>query len=397
MIRKATAYYLNTYKGLSKEIWLLAFVNLVNRCGTMVGAFLMIYLTTKIGCTLSQAGIAISLFGIGAIFGSLVGGKLSDKIGFYKVQLTTLVLGGCIFIILGQLKTYESICVCTFVLGLVNEAFRPANSAAMAAYCDETNRMRSFTLMRLAFNLGWAVGGGLGGLLASYSYQYLFWVDGFTNIIAAILIFFLLPPNIIEASTEKIKETIEKISVYKDYTFFLFALVSLLYIISFFQMMSNLTAFYKNVIHFTERTIGFLMMWNGILIVLVEMSLVYYLERKWTKRKALLLGVSFHIIAYLILLIFPVNFWIAFASMTFITLSEMFAFPVMVAFWMKRSNENNRGQYAGIWTMTWAIAQSVGTLLGAFVAQHFGFNLLWCMVIVFCSISIFFYSKLIKN
>ena len=60
MITKAAKYYVNTFKGLSKEIWLLAFVNLVNRCGTMVGAFLMIYLTTQIGCTLSQAGIVIA-------------------------------------------------------------------------------------------------------------------------------------------------------------------------------------------------------------------------------------------------------------------------------------------------------------------------------------------------
>jgi hypothetical protein len=47
--------------------------------------------------------------------------------------------------------------------------------------------------------------------------------------------------------------------------------------------------------------------------------------------------------------------------------------------------------------MTWAIAQSVGTLSGAAVAEHFGFNILWLMVILFCGIAIFFYSRLIKN
>ena len=88
---------------------------------------------------------------------------------------------------------------------------------------------------------------------------------------------------------------------------------------------------------------------------------------------------------------------ISFLCITFITLSEMFAFPVMVAFWMKRSDENNRGQYAGIWTMTWAIAQSTGTFLGSSVAQHFGFTTLWWLVVILCSISIFFYAKLVKN
>jgi predicted MFS family arabinose efflux permease len=396
MLSKTINLYLKSFRGLSREIWLLALVNLVNRCGTMVGAFLMIYLTSQIGCTLAQAGIAVSLFGAGAIFGSLIGGKLTDIIGFYKVQIYTLVLGGSVFIILSQLKTYESICICTFILGLVNEAFRPANTAAMAAYSDETNRMRSFSLMRLSFNLGWAVGGGVGGFLASYSYQYLFWIDGLTNVFAALLIYLLLFPISNKSSISE-KDTSQNLSVYKDHVFIIFAFVSILYIISFFQMLSNLTAYFKNVVQLTERVIGLLMMWNGILIVLVEMSLVYYLERKWSKRNALLLGVFFHLIAYLILIVFEVDLWIAFTCITFITLSEMFAFPVLVSFWISRSNAANRGQYAGIWTMTWSIAQSVGTITGASIAQYFGFSALWWTVIIFCAVSMMFYSKLIKN
>jgi len=397
MIANALRYYVNTYKGLSREIWLLAFVNLVNRCGTMVGAFLMIYLTSQIHCTLTQAGSVIAIFGIGAIFGSLLGGKLTDLFGFYKVQLGTLIAGGCIFIVLGQLHTYTSISVCAFILGLVNEAFRPANTAAMAKYSDEKNRMRSFSLMRLAFNLGWAVGGGLGGIIASYSYQYLFWIDGITNMLAAALIYFLLPPIVTTSIKEKLEKTVAKVSVYKDKIFMMFALVSLLYIMSFFQMLSNLTTFFKNEVHLSERYIGFLMMWNGLLIVFIEMSLVYYIEKNWSKRKAIIFGVSLHIIAYLLLLIFKVNFLVAFAAMTFITLSEIFAFAVLVSFWMNRTNDSNRGQYAGVWTMTWAIAQSTGTLSGAAIAEHFGFNMLWIMVILFCATAIFFYSRLIKN
>ena len=397
MIANAAKYYINTYKGLSKEIWLLAFVNLVNRCGTMVGAFLMIYLTSQIGCTLTQAGSVIAFFGIGAIFGSLLGGKLTDKIGFYKVQLATLILGGCIFIVLGQLRTYYSISICVFILGSINEAFRPANSAAMAKYSTEENRMRSFSLMRLSFNLGWAVGGGLGGLIASYSYQYLFWIDAITNMIAALLIYLLLPPVVVKDAVNKFENVLVKVSAYKDKVFISFVLVSLLYIMSFFQMLSNLTTYFKNEVLLSERSIGILMMWNGILIVLIEMSLVYYLERNWSKRKAVIFGVSLHIIAYAILVVFKVNFLVAFISMTFITLSEIFAFSVLVSFWMTRADETNRGQYAGIWTMTWAIAQSSGSFLGSAVAQHFGFNMLWCIVILFCATAIFFYSKLIKN
>ena len=105
----------------------------------------------------------MSLWGIGAFIGSYFGGRFTDKIGFYKIQLFSLFFGGIGFIILGQLQNYYAICVATFLLAMVNEAFRPANSAAMGKFSTDENRMRSFTLMRLSFNLGWAVGAGIGG------------------------------------------------------------------------------------------------------------------------------------------------------------------------------------------------------------------------------------------
>ena len=43
------------------------------------------------------------------------------------------------------------------------------------------------------YNVGWGVGGALGGFLASINYHLLFWVDGFTNITAAFLLLWLVP------------------------------------------------------------------------------------------------------------------------------------------------------------------------------------------------------------
>ena len=82
----------------------------------------------------------------------------------------------------------------TFILSLVNEAFRPANNTAIAQYSRPENRTRSYSLNRLAINLGWAIGGTLGGFIASFNYHLLFWIDGFTNIIAAIMLYYLLKP-----------------------------------------------------------------------------------------------------------------------------------------------------------------------------------------------------------
>ncbi|MEO5563379.1 MAG: MFS transporter, partial [Chitinophagaceae bacterium] len=188
MIRAAAQTYRNAYSGLSRSTWLLSLIMLINRSGTMVVPFMTLYLTSdKMGYSIGQAGIVFGLFGAGAFCGAWLGGRLTDKIGFYPVQMITLIGGGLLFIALGQMKTYPLICLFTFLVSFVNEAFRPANSTAIAFYSKEENRTRSYALNRLAINIGWAVGSAIGGFLAHINYELLFWVDGFTNIAAALL------------------------------------------------------------------------------------------------------------------------------------------------------------------------------------------------------------------
>jgi predicted MFS family arabinose efflux permease len=366
----------------------------------MVLAFLILYLINEKGMSLSKAGLIFSFYGIGAILGSLIGGKLTDLIGFYIVQISTLIFGGLMFIVLGFLNSYLSIAIFVFVLGCVNEAFRPANSAAMAAYSTAENRTRSFSLMRLSFNLGWALGGGLGGIIAAYSYHLLFWIDGLTNVLAALMLLVVLPYwkyKEIQLNQKKIEKTNEKSSPLKDKTFIKLVLITILYTSCFFQMFTNLTAYFKSELKFTEQFIGLLLAWNGIMIVVFEMVLIFWIERHWTMKKAILVGLFFHIIAYLLLVVFPVGKWMAFHVITLITLSEMFAFAMLMTFWMKRTTDSNRGQYAGIWTMSWAVSQSIGPATGAFVGEKFGFHYLWLGVSILCSIAFFLYVKLFNS
>ncbi len=112
------------------------------------------YLTQHYGVSIGKAGLVMSLFGLGAITGALIGGRLIDSIGYYYVQISALIGGGAMFIVLGLMHSYLSICITTFVLAIMNESFRPANTVAVAHYSKEQNRTRSYSLNRLAINLG---------------------------------------------------------------------------------------------------------------------------------------------------------------------------------------------------------------------------------------------------
>ena len=185
----------------------------------MVIPFLTVYLTQK-GYSLAQAGYVMAAFGSGAIVGGFVGGIFTDRYGHFYVQVVSLLLNGILFLVLGQMQTLLQIGICIFVLSSLGEAFRPANSAAIALYSDETNRTRCYSLNRLAINLGWAIGPAIGGILASHSYALLFWADGLTCIFASLLLYIVFSAdkkNQVTAPPPKTREPED--SAYRDRTF----------------------------------------------------------------------------------------------------------------------------------------------------------------------------------
>jgi predicted MFS family arabinose efflux permease len=344
---------------------------LINRSGTMVVPFMTLYLTSRnMHRTLGEAGTVMGIFGLGAVIGAYFGGRLSDRIGFHKVQLTTLFFGGIMFIILGQIKNFPLICICTFILSLVNEAFRPANSSAIAYYSKPENRTRSYSLNRLSINLGWAVGGTLGGFIASVNYELLFWVDGITNICAALLLFYFLKP-----SRQPAKETASAVipeaqSAYRDTTYLYFTVLVFLFAFCFFQLFTTVPKYFRDELLLSERFIGFLMAINGLIIVMFEMVLVYRLEGRKNNLYYITMGMLICAACYLTLLIPGNKYAIALLMITLISAGEIVAMPFMNTFWTQRSNEKNRGQYAALYTIAWGTAQTLGPFLCSRLAER---------------------------
>lgn len=92
--------FFNAFQGLSREIWLLSAVSLINRSGAMVVAFLTLYLTQSLHYDIKTSGYILSCFGIGAIIGAYLGGFLTDRVGYYRVQLLTLLSSGVMLLLL---------------------------------------------------------------------------------------------------------------------------------------------------------------------------------------------------------------------------------------------------------------------------------------------------------
>lgn len=403
MLNSTINLYKNAYAGLSRKMWLLSLVMLINRSGTMVLAFMTLY-CHHIGYTMQQGGWVVAIYGIGSLSGAFAGGKISDRFGFYYTQFLSLLCGGILFIVLGQMQSYAAICICTFFLSMVNEAFRPANATAIAYYSSPQNRTQSFSLVRLAINLGWGIGSGLGGLLASINYHLLFWVDGCTNILAAFLLLAILP-KITLAQQKQLQESKQKksgivgaASPYNDKPFLVFLGLQVLFATCFFQLFTTVPLYFKENLQLNEFLIGVVMGMNGFLIALVEMVIVFKLEGR--KPYLILMSYGTLIMAFSFLLLnipFAHGFIIALVFMFFITVSEMMAMPFMNSYYIGRSTEGNRGQYAALYTMAWSLAQVIGSSSGTQVVQTSGFFNLWCVVAAISFIGAAGYRYLYKQ
>jgi len=385
MLSYTLQLYKKAYSGLSLNSWYLCLVMFINRSGTMVIPFMTIYCTQKLHFTVEQAGIIMGVFGVGSILGAFLGGKTTDKYGFYYVQIFALLVGGLLFIVLGLQTTFLSICIVSFVLSACNDSFRPANYAAIVHYSTDENKTRSNSLNRLAVNLGWAFGGFLGGTLAHINYHLLFWVDGSTNILAALILLKLIPISQISKTVKNTLDSINNTSAYRDGAFMMFVVMVIFFAACFFQMFSMQPLFYKTQWHFSEQFIGLLMGLNGILIVLFEMIIVHSLEAKKRPLRIICVGILLTGTGFALQNVLPGAKFAALIIVLFVTLGEILAMPFMNSFWINRTTPRNRGEYAAVYTMAWSVAQIVSPVAGGQLVAYSGFNPLWWLTGVVCA------------
>lgn len=380
-------FYFDSFKGLSKEVWWLALITLINRAGTMVIPFLSLYLTEDLHFSLADVGWIMTAFGLGSVIGSWLGGKFTDKIGGYKVMVISLVASGFLFIVFQFLHTLEQIAIGIFVVMLVADMFRPAIFVALNTYSKPENKTRSVTLIRLAINLGFAAGPAIGGLIITgIGYGSLFWVDGLTCIFAGLLLVKILNPRRAPLKEEVLP--LNSKSAYKDGLYWLFIIAMLLFGLVFMQFISTLALYYKDVHLLSELEIGLLFACNGLLIFLCEMPLVKWLEGTGKSLTALMIiGAAMVGLSFIVL---NLTSWggILLISMFLITFGEMIMFPFSNAYAMNRSNRGSKGEYLALYMMAFSFSHIFSHNGGMQLIDHFGFTTTWNIITIISVVSL---------
>jgi len=376
-MRKIIQIYKASFSGLPKQAWLLALVVLVNRSGMMVIFFLTLYLTQNLGFSVTRAGYIMGVWGAGSLFGSYLGGWLSDRWGTYRVQWMSLLWGGIGFIVLGRMQTFQSIAITLFILAVIAEAFRPASLTAFSEICPPATRTRGLVLNRMAANLGVAVGPAVGGVLARMDYAYLFWVDGMTCLAAAavFIAMFQHGRKFKKIQTPTGTQRMRMLSPWRDSIFMGMMGLMLVMGMVFNQIFSTWPVYLREVHLLFEDQIGLLLAVNAIFIVILEMPLIHRIENK----PPILIIAAGTVMLFSGFFILPFGTGYGYVILTVIlwTFGEMLVFPLAATFIAGRAADENRGQYMGFFTLTFSLAFVLGPNLGTRIYAAWGPENLW--------------------
>ncbi len=185
-----------TYMGLPRSVYVIFFARVVNSMGNFVHPFLTLLLTSKGGMSEQTVGLFLLLSSIVQVPGSLLGGKLTDRIGRKRIMITFMSLAAlcllpCAFL-LDSGEGFHFIPWLLILSSYFGSMAGPASGAMMNDLTLPENRQAAFSLLYMGMNVGSAIGSLIAGFLFNNFMKLLFIGDVVTTLLSVILLFFLV-------------------------------------------------------------------------------------------------------------------------------------------------------------------------------------------------------------
>jgi MFS family permease len=348
-----------TLRGLPPAAWALFAGTFINRFGSFVIPFLILYLIRQ-GYSATAAGTVVGAYGLGSLAASAVGGHLADRLGRRTAIAISMFSAAATLLLLSQARHLALITLLTGLAGLTAEMYRPASGALLADLVPPQQRVTVFALYRLAINAGFAFGPAAAGFLADRSFFWLFLGDALTSAVFGVVALVALPEGTRSpAAEERRGESVR--AILADATFLRFLAASVAIAFVYFQSTSTF-ALHVRQSGLSNAAYGALVSLNGLIIVFLELPLTSITQRLPPRpviaAGMLLIGAGFGLTALahtFPLLTLTVLIW---------TLGEIIGAPVSSAYVANIAPEHLRGRYQGTWGMTWGLAFILGPVLG---------------------------------
>jgi MFS family permease len=267
-------------------------------------------------------------------------------------------------------------------MNLTSPVFGPASQAMISDLVEPGKRARAYGLIRVAFNLGVAIGPAIGGFLAERSYFILFASDAITSLIfAGIILFFIAETKPEVRRGDRAVPQTGYGPLLRDTPFVLFCLVSVAVTAIYAQMNSTWPVFMKENYGILERQYGLMMSLSAAMVVLFQFPITGFTERH-ARTTMLAWGTALYAIGFG-LVGFVSTAPLFTLALAIWTVGEMVHVPVSQAYVADVAPEDMRGRYMGAAGLTWGMGWGIGPFLAGLVMDRADPHYVWygCLVI----------------
>jgi MFS family permease len=384
---------MSIWRSYPRNLKVLLLAMLVNSTGM---AFLWplhtIYMTQGMGKTLSEAGFVLMLHSGAEIVGSFLGGYLYDRIRGKRTLLLAVLTSACLIFIISIGLSWPIYILAMILLGLgIGTIFPPIY--ALAGFVWKEGGRKSFNLIYLVLNFGVAVGTALGGIVAQFSFQYVFWVNGFTYLLFIFIVWFALDERepVYEATVKKDAALTPKKEVRPTkqsfHSLFILCLGFMFCWVTYIQWQTSISN-YMHQLGFPLSAYSALWTINGLLILFGQPLIQWFMARlKSPVKWQLLSGMIFFMLTFA-LLSHSQSYGGFVTGMVIMTIGEILIFPAVPAIADRLAPLNRRGMYQGLVSGAANVGRTIGPLLGGLLYDGFGSLVLLYSCILICGFAL---------
>jgi MFS family permease len=351
---------------LPARVWIISLGILVNRLGNFLPVFIVLYLTQR-GYSAGAAGFVLGVAGLANVLGNAIGGYLADRIGRrWTIVLSTVPTAGLTAMV-PFVDPFPLLVTLVGLIGVTSQIYRPA-AAAVLLDSVTTNRQRlaAFGVFRFAMNIGAALGGVIGGVLASTSYVELFLGNAAACLLFGVVVALLLrdkpqPQSTPEDADRQAERAVGYRQALADRTLVRFLVMTLVAEFVYIQTTVGLPLHVTDV-GLSARDFGLLIGLNGLVVLALELPITGVVSRFRLPYVLavgnLLVGVGLALtglMSTMVLLAATVLIW---------TLGEMLSSSVANAYLGSLTPPGMVGRYQGLYFAVYTTGTGIGPLIG---------------------------------
>lgn len=385
--------FINNYKGLPKEMYVICFATLINRLGDFVVPFLALYLTQKIGMTAAATGVIVTLSSIVGIPASILGGKISDMFGRKKIYTYAQSIAAVTLIPCAFTKSVSITIMCLLISTFFNGFVRPAFQSMIQDILSKEERQAGFSLNYLAINAGVAIGPIIAGFLFNNLLPLLFLGDTLTSLIAVFLVWKNIKETYPVNSKLKVEskaEIAEKGNTFQmlwkrpalSLFLVLYMVYNFIYAQHKFSLPITLNAQFNNE---SAKLLGYIMSINAVTVLVLTIFIGFITKRNHQLTNMAFTGILYAIGFGMIGYIDNFNFFII--STIIWTLGEILSSISSGVYVANNSPSNYRARLNAIMNLGRFLGTALSTFFSGAYIQVYGYKTLWFLIFFISIIS----------